>query len=770
MNEYLDLKKIVYFFLRRWVWFLVSFAICGLLAVFALIALPQFYEIKLSALVEEPHRISDPNRLVVGEQRFNEPDKYYFVNERAKIKTYPLVEQVVTNLDLSKKYFSLELLPKEVYKDRPFTVVLKNTTKKHEIPYELPINFIFLENNSWKMEIDGEYELKNEAIEIQLEKEIHFNEWINVGQAEFKLVPEAPSEKLEAGELFFFTFHRTHDVVLELMDAIEVAAVENDASIFDVSIMGAPKDKLIAFMDALGKAYVQHHLDEKIAVLDTSISFMDKQITSVMKKMQVDEQKIQSYKTQQGLTDLLAEEKNVIESSVALNKQRSDLLAQKKYADFLLEQLEKKSIDETVFLPNTFGTNDVMLRDLVQEYLDLEIKKKTLEEEKRTNHPIYKQLPAKIARSKKRIRESISNLQTSLNFELKEVERSLNSYNSKTYNLPTSELGLTRLQRQLKLDEELYTHLKQKRSEAYLNRSVIAPDVRIVQPAFATSSDPVFPNLPILAVLVVLLGLIAPIGIYIIKAIFNQRIQSLSDVIRVNENALVAEMSLNAIQSPLELIQYPDSNLRKELTLLAHQISNEHEQFKVLNILSARNGDGKYWLSGMLASYYVSFAGDKTVLVDLNAPNEWQNLLGLSPGEEFPSNKVIDVDSIQGLSYISLPDIDSEKGTYEHTIESILNDLQTKFDRIIINSKSIKDSAEAVSISAICDLNLFVSRKGKSSFTDLEQSQLLSDNCSVIHILNAQIPSPKYNWKKADRSRNKSFGFLTKIKLLFMNR
>ena len=220
LAEEIDLKKIIRRFAQAWKLFFLSVGAWLFIGVLFTISFPPVYEAQTAIEVQEPQRIDDPNRMVLGAQHFNEPDKYYFVNEQVKLSSFPLVMEAIQNLNLRIKYFRAGLFETELYRQTPFIVELEEDYPVSTLRglSEIPFNVELVDANQYHLSASGEDELTGEVIEF--ESTIPYGKWVQCGAVRFRL--QAAAESMPQDERYGFYLIDQEALAFDLMEDLKV--------------------------------------------------------------------------------------------------------------------------------------------------------------------------------------------------------------------------------------------------------------------------------------------------------------------------------------------------------------------------------------------------------------------------------------------------------------------------------------------------------------------------------------------------------------------
>jgi len=269
-------------------------------------------------------------------------------------------------------------------------------------------------------------------------------------------------------------------------------------------------------------------------------------------------------------------------------------------------------------------------------------------------------------------------------------------------------MNMVSMQRKFDLNDEIYTFLLQKRSEAQISLASTRPDYEIVEPARTITSKIVAPNKAVNLIMALFFGLLLPTLYLMIRDFFDDKIRSINDAEYMLHRSVMSVIYSNNLKSELVVAEFPKSaisesfrNLRSSLFL-----KSDHEKSKVILITSSQPQDGKSFVSLNLSSSIAS-VGYKTVLIDcdlrrptLHIKLKEDNTRGISNYmiKKASAEEIINNTTITNLDFISAgPVIPNPSELMESgVLDNLVNYLKTKYDYIVIDTTPVGIVADAI--------------------------------------------------------------------------
>ncbi|MEF3280995.1 MAG: polysaccharide biosynthesis tyrosine autokinase [Elusimicrobiota bacterium] len=292
------------------------------------------------------------------------------------------------------------------------------------------------------------------------------------------------------------------------------------------------------------------------------------------------------------------------QKSAQAKKTFNDILQRKMEVERKLESLESQKRNFIQKNPNTG-----MASIISDQISDLEIKKKELMEKYTENHP-----------------------------DVVLIDKKLQTLNARLKQMPYRELELLRIEREIKLQEELYTTINKQYEEAKLGLSSIVSFVTVINPP-VLNTTPILPNKKLNLAVGILMGLFLGIVIVFILENLDVSISTIEDIeaflnapilgiiphirsSQISDNWLVnlfkkERFSLEGFRSALIFNKRITTNIVESYhTLRANIMSNTEKKGSLaLVITSAGAAEGKT-LTALNLALASSSAGLKTLFVE----------------------------------------------------------------------------------------------------------------------------------------------------------
>ncbi|SNS27354.1 tyrosine-protein kinase Etk/Wzc [Noviherbaspirillum humi] len=331
--------------------------------------------------------------------------------------------------------------------------------------------------------------------------------------------------------------------------------------------------------------------------------------------------------------------------------------------------------------------------------------------------------------------------------QIREVNQQINSINDHVKTLPMIEQNLLRLQREVKVNTDLYTALLNTAQQLKLVTMGKVSNVRLVDSAM-TPEKPVKPNRPMILALAVLGGLFIGVMIAFLRKSIKGGIDTPEQVERIAGLPVYATIPHSKRQK--ELYAQAGTKHSHKVPLLAAVSSNDAAveslrnfrtalqfalpQFKnnVVVISGATPGMGKSFVSANLAAIMAA-TGKRVLLIDSDFRNGLLHLyFGFGRQDGFSDaiagartlEQVIHHDVIENMDFIStgtLPPNPSEL-LMRPNFAAFVQDLSKRYDLVLIDAPPILAVADTMIIGAQAGAIYIMTRAGVTTATEINES------------------------------------------------
>lgn len=722
-TEEIDLREIIFKYLRHWKWFVLSIIIFLILGSIVYLRMDREFSISTSVLLKENQGSGPQKSSPLGslEELGLLSTTNNIDNEIAVFSSPNLMKQIVLALELQTSYFEGGIFrDTEVYKNCPYYVRLEDIK-----PDDLKGYIKFSINNLGEkgIAIEGKYIIKEEEVTIEgkLEKLPGFiNLPSELGRLYITQRPEANKEKLN--ETYYVQINNAQRVAYDLAKQIQISPTTKTSSVLTISLDVLNISKGIDILNNVVKIYNTNNVQENNEMAINTSNFINERLDSITIELSGIEDKVVNFKKEQGITDLSTEAKIFVEQTATIEEKRIETETQLKTVE-LIENFIHKPNNDYKLIP-TLGITDLGLAEVITKYNESLLAYQRLERSASENNPARERALAELMSTRQSIQAAINNVKNALGISKFESEKQANQISSRIKSVPTQERGLLEVTRQQQIKQALYLYLMQVREETSITMASTSDKAKVI-------TDPVIPDYPvspkknIIFLAALLIGIIVPVIVIYIKDLLQLNITGREELEKLSNATVIGEIMKKEGD---DIIVVKDNRTTPIVELFRTLRNNvqfvlDEPEKKIILVTSTIPGEGKTFVSiNLAASFAIS---DKKILLlgmdirnpklaaDMNFPKgagltsylsgsvqDWKTML--LQAKNFPNMDILQAGAI--------PPNPNEL-LMKPLLKKLLDEARTLYDVIIIDSAPIGVVSDTFLISSYANTTVYVTRE-----------------------------------------------------------
>ena len=709
----LDFKRVLARAIRFWYVVVISFGIALITAFYQTRYSEKVYPVSASILIRETQETGGAELLY--KNALIDPYRNY-LNEPHIIRSYPLIEEVVRKLNFNVSFYREGyFMTTEAYNYMPVKAAWCN-------PEEVKTGqFIFIIKDESHFSLSRFSEKPtNIAPVFLLNDSIQFEEYdLCISRIEGRNL------KAYIGVPFLLTIQNPRSIAGGYVGRLKVDWAEVGSGVINLNLTGTNPEKDIDFLDGLITAYQDRDLKNKNEAAERTIEFIQGQLIGIKDSLRIVEFQLERFGNSSRVKDMSMAGQRLLEKAEIFEIQRSELLIRQNYFQYLDEYLKKGNDNlDLVILPSSVGLSDPVINSLLTKMVDLQLEIKLYVNSERGKNPLVAEKVERISEIKSNVLESVNTLKSTDKIKMDFLNKQIREIEKQSDMLPASERQLISVQRNYSLLENLYVFLMQKLSEAGISKAANTSDVVGINPPMQggqLSPKPVR-NYSIAA----LLGLVIPLGFFVLFEIVNNKVQSKEDIDKMSSIPFIGGVGHKASGNNLTVSERPKSGVAESFRALRSNLNyfTGNKTKQVFMVSSSISGEGKTFTTINLATVF-SLSGKKTLIVgaDMRRPKIFEdfgrtNEVGLSTFlsgiSEFKD--VIQDTDIENLFLVSggpVPPNPSELLLTDR-FELFVKKAMEEFDFVIIDTPPLALVTDAFVISKFVDHTVFVLRQNYS--------------------------------------------------------
>ena len=764
-----DFKKVVDLALRNYIIFITSIIIAlGGAFVLNLYSVP-IYLIASSVLIKEDSKQGGGGNMndYLNSSLFGKSQNLQ--NELLTLQSTPVIEQTIKNLDLSVSYFKKErFLETDAYKNTPFQVFY---SKNHIQPLNVRFNITFQGGGKFLLKAEGEnvsfhnYSTNQDKYQKEnwtFKQSGMLGKLVETPELSF-IVALDSTRKIsdEESSVYSFSFININSLTESYRNRFGFAIIDKKATVVEISCMSESIQKGIDIVNELMDVYSLQNLERKNHNASITIDYIEKQLSEISDSLSQTEDNLQTFRSSNQLLNVTEQATGITNQYRDLQNQRAELIARKRYYEYVADYLSKNDDFSNLTVPSSMGISDQMLNNLTTGLITAQAQRANLIANKQSRNPLVKKLDIQISNIKKTISENIATELQTTRISIDEMDKRVGRIEGQISNLPKTQRKLGGIERKYRLNDAIYNYLLEKRAEAKITKASNLPDDIILEPA--RNYGPISPNKKKNYIFALILGLGVPFSYLLLKNALNNKIETQENIERLTDIPVLGKILHNNKKTNNVVFEYPTSTIAESYRALRtnldfYLVKGDHK--KVIMVTSCIEGEGKSFNALNIAMSYAQL-GRKTILLDfdLRKPTTYfdlrdVSLIGLS---SFLINQATMTDIIlqsphEKLDYIAsgpIPPNPAELlalGKAENLIES----LKEHYDYIIIDTPPLAQVTDGFLLMEKAEIKIIIARYNYSKksilsiiMKDLKQKKI-ENVCIVLN--DNRVSSDQYGY------------------------
>jgi tyrosine-protein kinase Etk/Wzc len=690
-------------------------------------------------------------------------------NEIEILRSFSLVKAVINNLDLKTSYYSYKNSPlaelfrstpftrkKELYEDSPIKVVIDPS-----VPQAVYIPFIvtFINDNEFQLEVKADETFLYNYIDDQVVSKVEnvffknrfkFGDEIKTRYFSFRIQKTSSYNATYTQEnSLFFSFNNNNDLTLSYQTNLSVEPTLPTSTLLKATLRGTNAQITTDFLNVLSSVYLDKNLEKKNKIALSTVDFIDSQLSDIADSLSTAENKLRAFRSSNSVMDLSFQGQQSFEMLNKLETEKANLETQRNYYQYLKNYLSSNAVMDLA-APSSMNVIDPILANMITQLITLNAERASLLKNSNNPQNLYlNEVNLQIDNIKKNLKENVSNTLNTIDITVKEINYRISRLSTEISQMPKTELQLKGIERKFKLNDEIYTFLLQKRSEAQIARASSMPDYEIVDPARIQIATIVSPKSKLNYIIALFLALILPTSIILGRDFLNNKFSQSEEIEDYAKLPMLGKIFHSYRHSTTVVNDHPNSSVTECFRAIRNnfQFFSEGGKKQIILVTSSASGEGKTFCSINLASVF-ALNGHKTIILefDLRRPKIHQefgssNMIGITSYliDKAVIEDIIMPTHIENLDLVSAGPAapnPAELISSERTAEFI-DKLKEMYDYIIIDSAPAGILTETMLLMKQADHTIFIARINKTVKAVFAQTikNLMDNKLTNISIL-----------------------------------
>ncbi len=736
LEDEIDIIAYIKLLLSKWHWIAFSCIICGILAFLIYRYTTKEYQVSSSIIIVEKEDALGSMTSLLKDFGGTSTGTTNIDNQIGVLQSYSLIRKTLEKLDFQISYFvNGRVHDVEIYDNCPFFVDLDtsyndyNNIKKYT-PEKINVDIVS----------DNEYILSIKHDSCNVEEKLVWGEEYKDSTYRFTL---RKTDKFDIKEIqehqssFRFVINNYNLLTKKYQKNLVVEANSRKGTIVNLSITDNVPEKAMIFLNGLVDMCIEQDLEDKNQTSKKSEQFINEQLLQITDSLVFVESNLEEFRSNNKIVNLSDEGSLLYKKAEQQENDKSQMDIRLKYYNYLLKSLKSGNGLDNIKMMSITGIEDPLLNSLISQLNKLYTDKQVLTYSATPDNPNLQIINMKIEQTVSALIDNINSLIESTKLELNEVKKEIEKTNGQIQQLPSTERQLISIQRKFDVNNSVYNFLLQKRAEIGLTKAANISDIKIVDTARRENAEQSFPNLKLLCVLALFLGICIPCTIIIIINSLDQTIKGKSYLETKTTIPIIGSVIHNRYTDAIPVKSKPKSSIAESFRGIRSNIPffiKNTDKTNIIALTSTISGEGKSFCALNTAAIF-SLLNKKVLIIglDLRKPRlaemlNISNNIGVTThliGRDSLDDVTIHT-QISNLDVIvagPIPPNPAELIESQEFTDFINNCKQKGYDYIILDTPPIALVADTVGISQFADCNIFVMRE---NYTNIESISLVN--------------------------------------------
>lgn len=729
----IDFKKLLSDVIRFWWVFVITVAVVFVgLRIYHTYA-TRVYSAEATVIVDNSTKSSWRRTILEGVDLGGSMSN--FDNQLAILGSRTLVTRVVEQMGLFISYYHIgRIKDTELFRSSNFTVVMDST---HVQPIGTRVHISPEDEETFRVTVKSEnletycYSTRSHGTTVSnviFDDTFKFGEPIITPWCAFTIVGEKPIV-----DKYYVVFNDPEALISGYTAGLGIESQKkSESTVVTLRTSGANKQKCELFLNTLINTYVADNLRQKTEMSANTIKFIDNQLMLLSDSLDLVSNQLSRFRSHNKIQDDLTKKGDELFGEVKnYENEYKQLKLESAYYNYLESYFGNDSIMKGDIAPATFKTERPIITELLNKILDINAKRQVYRDTYgRDGNPMFDALNAEFNIVRNTLLTSIKSHKEMVNDNLKEVEGKIDEYTRDIMELPETERTLLGINRKFTVTNDLYTFLLQKRAEAQIQRASSTPDHKQLDAARTTGL--ISPNIKRNQTLGFAAAILLPVIFLLLRQILDGKIRTSNDIKKITKLPVIGEVPNNTKDTPFVVQEYPRSVSAEEFRRMRIKLDfmSKRKTPTTIVVTSSMPGDGKTFCALNTASVF-AIAKKRTVLLgfDLRKPGLSKvagimNNTGITDyligncGIEDIICKHGDLDIIGSGT---IPPNPSELIQNEEC-RKMMEQLKAMYEIIVIDTPPISLVSDALQLTNIADVTMFVVRQDYTEKAALEYS------------------------------------------------
>ena len=674
-------------------------------------------------------RLDDKSTGLSGTNLYKDFDVFFAPQKIAAevevLKSGQLISRVVDQLNYNVTYYREGRIKRtELYTDLPFKLEFKHISPQY---LDKEFSLVVKDSTSFKLA----YPLQDTLIWV----DGRFAQEIDEGvfNLKLKLLPFIDGKKQsKLSGKYVFIYNSKHKQMELVKSNLFVKSVDKDVAVIRIGFTSQVPEKSSEVVNIIAKTYINNYIDLRTNAADKTGSFIEDRLSFVSGKLRNSERELEVYRSKNKIVNLRQQTETGLRETSQVRVQYNNIDMQVTALDSLNQYINNGNPNFLSLAPQV-AFADLLFTELIKKMKTFQGERRELLMKYTPENEKVKVVEAKIEDLIVYLKESISKTKQDMTTRRKELKLFLKKLEKQFDQLPANEKQMIILEREFRLNQEMYNFLTQKRLEASIVKAATISFHQILEygvPNYTAIS----PNKKLILFVSGLLGILLSLAFIYLREFLSGKINSRSQLEKLTSLPIIGVIPKIHPKRGLHL----DSN--KFLGLVSEfEVRKYLDQKSTFLIGSSLPGEGKSYVAQHLAQAF-RMKGKSVCLLDFNAFNPEFFI-------EENSNWVSQIQNGETLNIASfiknengidiLPNSSDISFLNTSKLNTLIKQLKTHYDVLIIDSAATVLGNESLLLYSLADHVIYLYRAKFTGIKYAQQAEMLSEEYGWknIHLL-----------------------------------
>jgi polysaccharide biosynthesis transport protein len=359
---------------------------------------------------------------------------------------------------------------------------------------------------------------------------------VRLGSVTLALRPEAP----QVGELEVRVIP-LEQAVRRFASSLKVSRPTRDADLIGVTIRGSDPVLAADAANLLAEQLITGRQGVQLARTSSTVRFLKQQLDTLGIQLRLAEDQLQAYRERAGVVAVEEQARTQVGRLAQIQADRGAVEAERRALAMLLQQMRSDSARgvstgeapsrRLMSFPTLFRNQAAS--ELLGALARVENERSALLTRRTAQDPDVQVLSTRIRELDAQVQEIAETYLQGLTNQVVSLEEVARRFGGALDSLPEKEVRTARLERDVRVQQELYTLIQTRLKESQITQAMEDPSVRVVDPA-VPPDQPVGPRRMINFALAVVLGLLLGVGIALYRELSDQSVRSRADALQAS--------------------------------------------------------------------------------------------------------------------------------------------------------------------------------------------------------------------------------------------